>query len=97
VKEIRKRVSDLVVGDEVKGYGVLLSSHSSPRFGWFVRRSDTTSSGCDYWPADAEVTVLVRGKRWRVTFETDSPAVAQMWRSRDEFDYGPVTVEEIEP
>jgi hypothetical protein len=78
MKEIRKLVSELKVGDEVKGYGVLaVMDGVNDLVGVAVSKFQKL----DYWPADAEVTVLVKEKRWRVTFETADAAVADSWRT----------------
>jgi hypothetical protein len=80
MKEIRKRVSEPLDGDNVKGLGTVALVAS----GFFdgnerllvTSRADAEGS---YLPADAEVTVLVKERRWRIVFETASPGLAAKW------------------
>ena len=77
-REVRKLVSGLKVGDEVKGYGVLSMYALTTRGNAMVA---SHGMGNGVWPADAEVTVLVKEKRWRITFETTDERVAECWRT----------------
>jgi hypothetical protein len=98
MKEIRKRVSDLETGDEVKGFGkVIMGAGNRYAHGEWRR---VIRDGYEHvWPADAEVTVLVPEKRWRriITEETCDPTVAAGWEAdaANNVLLSSVTVEEI--
>lgn len=84
--EVRRKVSELKVGDEVKGYGVLK---------WVVDYGDgcvlmvstiqdpcTDAGEADGWPIDAEVTVIAPDTEYRITvtyISRDRHALDRIW------------------
>lgn len=83
--EVRKRVSELKVGDEVKGYGkvVNLSCYGS------IADVHRVDSYRDHWPADAEVTVIVPDTEYRITVtyaSRDRRALENCWPTSTQCD-----------
>lgn len=80
--EVRRKVSDLKVGDEVKNYGVLVEIDIGCQSRLVSKCPIKRPADIDIWPLDAEVTVLVPDVEYRLTVtytSRDRRALENSW------------------
>lgn len=88
--EVRRKVSELKKGDEVKNYGVIgyLVTGNSGALGVSLKPSPTFAD-LDCWPTDAEVTVIVPDTEYRITVtyaSRDRRALENCWPTSTQCD-----------